>query len=83
MKASPSRMEIYATLGVPEVWRVAGGKLRIYCRNFEGIYDEAAKSPTFPSLPLGEVLALFEMCTGIDGLSQTRAIRDWGGEHRH
>jgi Uma2 family endonuclease len=46
------RLGIYAALGVPEVWRYDGEKLRVLILGAGGKYRERAKSVAFPSLPL-------------------------------
>ena len=47
-------MEIYAAIGVPEVWRCDGRALTIAVLTDEG-YAESDYSPTFPNVPLAGV----------------------------
>jgi Uma2 family endonuclease len=49
------RLAIYAALGVPEVWRFDGERLRVMALLPDGRYEEQAASPAFPFLPLNEV----------------------------
>ncbi len=45
------RLEIYATLKVPEVWRFVGEKLKVLVLAANGKYKERTKSLAFPALP--------------------------------
>jgi Uma2 family endonuclease len=48
-------LDVYESLGVPEVWHFDGEKLRaLRLRSGEG-YSEVAASPALPLLPLGEI----------------------------
>jgi Uma2 family endonuclease len=44
------RMEIYAGLGVPEVWRLKEGTLTYYRLSRDGKYVKSARSKAFPTL---------------------------------
>jgi len=53
---SQTQRETYEALGVPELWIYGQDKLKIYVlRN--GTYEESAISPTFPELPIAEMVA--------------------------
>jgi Uma2 family endonuclease len=52
---SPTRPEIYAALGVQELWRFQRGQLHIYILE-AGQYIESSMSPTFPQFDLGVIL---------------------------
>lgn len=77
---SPSlnKLPIYARLGIPEVWRYAGGRPEILVLSTDSVgYHAAAESPSLPSLT-SEVLARFLE----EGLSTpypawARAVREW------
>ncbi|MCA2629863.1 MULTISPECIES: Uma2 family endonuclease [unclassified Microcystis] len=45
-----NKLELYARLGVPELWRFNGEIWRIY-RLEKGVYQEEEFSPTFPLVP--------------------------------
>ena len=49
------RMDLYAALGVPEVWRWDGEHLRIGLRDDAGRYAAAERSRTLPFLPPAEI----------------------------
>ena len=53
--SDPGMLDVYAALGVPEIWHFDGEKLRaLELRPGKG-YREVAKSPALPMLPLGEI----------------------------
>jgi len=49
------RLPIYAALGVPEVWRHNGERLRVERLGPDGVYRHAAQSGVFPHLPIDEL----------------------------
>jgi len=49
------KLEIYARLGVPELWRFDGEDLTLLLLQAEGSYAESARSAAFPFLPMDEV----------------------------
>jgi Uma2 family endonuclease len=54
-RSALDRMAIYASLGVPEVWRFDGKTLKPFSLVKSGKYRSAAVSPSMPFLPLREV----------------------------
>ncbi len=64
------KLEIYAALGVPEVWIWRKGKLRVHLLRGGG-YRTTARSRCLPGLDL-ELL-----CRFLDRTSVTRAVRDF------
>lgn len=48
---SKTTLEVYAAIGVPEVWIYSKQQLKIYSF-VDGSYQEQSISPTFPDLPL-------------------------------
>jgi Uma2 family endonuclease len=52
---SKTTLEAYATLQVPEVWIYDEGTLRIHLLQTNG-YQESTISPTFPDLPITELI---------------------------
>ncbi len=74
--SSINRLDLYAALGVPEVWRYEGQKLTIY--QLEGkIYQECDRSPTFPILPPDEVVRFLELRKSVGENSMIRSFREW------
>ena len=72
------RMEIYAALGVPEVWRCDGRTLTIAVLADDG-YAESDHSPTFPSIPLAGIVEHLSLRSQTDETSIVRAFRAWVG----
>jgi Uma2 family endonuclease len=62
---SKTQMEGYISLGVPELWLCDRGELKIYTLQ-SGQYQSVSISPTFPRLPILDLVA--------DVLSQSSAI---------
>jgi len=75
--SSLNRMGIYGALRVPEVWRCDSEGLQIWLRKPDGSYELAAASPTFPTLPVGEVLPLLGQLVQMTDLPLIRALRAW------
>ncbi|WP_306441497.1 Uma2 family endonuclease [Halomicronema hongdechloris] len=69
------KLELYASLGVPELWRYNGREWRIY--QLQGRqYQEVEASPTFPTVPkskLYEFLALAQQ----DEVNADQQLRAW------
>lgn len=75
--SSLNRMSIYAALGVPELWRFDGESLQAY-ELLEGAYVLRLHSPTFPFLPLGEIVDLLHQSILIaDDRNLRRNLRTW------
>ena len=58
--SSINRLDLYAALGVPEVWRYDGSQLIIYQLQ-DGEYLVCASSPTFPQLTPSEIIRFLEL----------------------
>jgi Uma2 family endonuclease len=74
--SSVDRLDIYAALGVPEVWRYDGSRL-IILRLENGEYKECESSPTLPQLPPSEVVRFLELRQTMGETSLMRLFRDW------
>ncbi|HEY9645360.1 MAG TPA: Uma2 family endonuclease [Chroococcidiopsis sp.] len=67
----------YAALGVPELWRRNQNQLQ-FNRLIDGHYQEVPESPTFPGLPLQDLLPQYITQSRIQGRNQTlKAFRTW------
>lgn len=67
----------YEALGVPELWRKNGDRLQIMILQ-QGKYIEVAESPTFPNLPISEVLLEYlEQSKKIGRNKTIKAFRQW------
>lgn len=74
--SSLNRFEIYAALGVGELWRYDDGVLYIYQLQ-AGQYIECNNSPTFAQLPLGEIPQFLQESQRIGVMGMTRNFREW------
>ncbi|MBE9097193.1 MULTISPECIES: Uma2 family endonuclease [unclassified Tychonema] len=73
---SENSLQVYADLGVPEVWIYNGSRLRI--NRFEkGEYVEGEISLAFPSLPILEIVRFLDLAETMDYLELVKAFRNW------
>ncbi|MEG3969371.1 Uma2 family endonuclease [Microcoleus sp. T2B6] len=73
---SENTLQVYADLGVPEVWIYNGLRLRIN-RLENGEYVESEISLAFPSLPILEIVRFLEQAETMDYLELVKAFRNW------
>jgi Uma2 family endonuclease len=75
---SPSdrRLPIYASLGVPELWRFDGKTLKFYQLN-NGIYISVDRSPTFSWLPAEIVLEYLQKRLQLGEMQAIQAFKAW------
>lgn len=71
------RVAIYAGLGVGELWRHDGVRLRVFVLGADGKYEPRAASPTFPGMPLGQVDEFLRQSRDVDEVKWARAVRGW------
>ena len=77
-RRSIDRMKMYASMGVPEVWRYDRKKgLLIYQLSPSGKYLERPLSPTFPQIPLSEFHRLLKLRKEMTLTAVVRAFRGW------
>ena len=69
-------LQIYADLGVPEVWIYNGSRLRVN-RLENGEYVECELSLAFPSLPILEIVRFLEQAETMEYLELVKAFRKW------
>jgi len=70
------RLEIYAALQVPEVWRFDGEKLKVLILSNEK-YKERTKSLAFPMLPMKEFAQFVTKLGSADEVSLIQEFTDW------
>src|SRR5207253_602808 len=75
--SSLNRMDIYAALKVPEVWRWRDGKLTVYVLQADGKYAIAPASPTFPTIPLAGLAEFVARAGQMDQLTLKLEFRQW------
>jgi Uma2 family endonuclease len=74
---SNTQLDAYEGLGVPELWRYQEGQLQINVLQ-NGKYSLSTFSPTFPNLPIVEVISQFIRQSLTEGSSSTlKAFRLW------
>ncbi|WP_346294401.1 Uma2 family endonuclease, partial [Sphaerothrix gracilis] len=72
---SKAQLDAYVALGVPELWRYEKNRLNIYTLQV-GEYQLAITSPTFPALPVLELVAeVFEQSLQSSRSPALRAFR--------
>ncbi|MBW4431299.1 MAG: Uma2 family endonuclease [Pelatocladus maniniholoensis HA4357-MV3] len=74
--SSLDKLQIYASLGVSELWRYEEGVLRIYQLQ-QGQYVECSDSSTFAKLPLIEIARFLEESQRIGVMGMTKNFRNW------
>jgi Uma2 family endonuclease len=72
--SSLNKFNIYAALGVPELWRYRKQTLQVY-QLVEGKYDQTAKSLAFPFLPIAEIPGFIEQSKTIGQRTSVRLFR--------
>jgi Uma2 family endonuclease len=80
-RTAVDRMGIFAAFRVPEVWRYNGETIRVFLLGTDGKYAESATSPTFPGVPLKELVRFVQPNPSQDYLSVVRSFRTWLQEH--
>ncbi len=74
---SRTHPQIYAALGVPELWRFENGSLTLY-RLHNGEYQPTQYSPTFPNLPLTDIIPQSLKQIKLSGRNATlKQFRTW------
>jgi Uma2 family endonuclease len=75
------RMEVYAKLGVPEVWRFAGDEWHIHLLGADGTYQKFPVSAALPYLPVTELAPLMSESLHVGDLRERlRILRRWARE---
>lgn len=74
--SSINRLDLYADLGVPEVWRYDGRRFTIY-RLEAKRYQACDRSPTFPFLPPTEIVRFLELRKTTRETTLIRLFREW------
>lgn len=74
--SSMNRMDIYAALGIPEVWRFDGDRLSILCLQSEQ-YVEQERSQALPILSQADILHFLQLSQTMGETSWVRSLRQW------
>ena len=74
--SSINRLALYASLGVPEVWRYDGNRLIIYQLE-GGEYRVCDRSSTFPLITSSEIIRFLELRKSNGETTLIRLFREW------
>ncbi|MDY6783038.1 MAG: Uma2 family endonuclease [Cyanobacteriota bacterium] len=75
-RSSLDRLSIYASLGVPEVWRYDGKILTMYALEGEK-YQSCRVSPAFPFLNVSDLQHFLELSKTMKENALIRSFREW------
>jgi Uma2 family endonuclease len=75
--SSLDRMSIYASLGMPEIWRFDGETFTINLLQPDGAYADSAQSAALPALPPSAIVRFLEMSAELDETTLIRTFRAW------
>ncbi len=78
--SSIDRMEIYARLEVPEVWRWEQDQLQFWQLQ-EGQYSPVETSPTFPQISTATLMEFMTLLNTVDETTIIRRFRAWVREN--
>ena len=71
------RLQIYAALGVPEIWRWRKSVLTSYCLDADGKYLEREFSLNLPQLRVKDLEPFLDFELAADETSWIRKFRSW------
>jgi Uma2 family endonuclease len=79
--SSLDRLQIFAALGIPEVWRCKGRKLEFLHLQKTGTYRARATSRNFPGLPATVAARFLQQGRTTDTTAWIRSFRNYVREH--
>jgi Uma2 family endonuclease len=71
------KLDIYAGIGVPEIWRYDGEILSVLLLQADGTYALSETSRAFPFLPMSEVVRFLEEYDSANETRWGRSFRAW------
>ncbi len=74
--SSIDKLALYATLGIPELWRYDGTVLTFYSLD-NGTYQIVDRSVSFPILSAAKVLEFLDECQSSGVSNAVRSLREW------
>jgi len=80
-RSALEKLDLYAALGVPEVWRYDGRELHVYRLASEGRYEPSSASVVLPGFPVAEVQRILARSAAVGEVELTRSFRDWVRAH--
>lgn len=75
--SSLDKLAVYASFGVPEVWRYDGHSLRIATLRSDGTYEPSEKSPSFPAVPPADLERFLQRWAETDETAWAKEFRGW------
>ena len=77
-RSAINSLNIYAAIGVPEIWRFDGEDLHIHIRQEDGSYLESDRSLALPFVPPEEVVFWLKKAVEINSnMAWMRQVQDW------
>ena len=76
-RSALDRLDVYAGLGIPEVWRCDGEALTVHLLGDDGNYHPADRSRALPFLPVQELMPFLRQRTQVDETTLIRSFREW------
>lgn len=80
-RSSLDKEEIYAAIGIPELWRFEDERLTVRVLRDNGTYELVPVSPSFPDLPSEQIERFMHSRHGMGETEWIRAFRTWVTEH--
>jgi len=72
-----NRLNVYAALKVPEIWRFNGQRLQVFRLQPDGQHALVDRSATFPMIAISELEEFLQSSLGMDDSSLVRSFRVW------
>jgi Uma2 family endonuclease len=76
-RSAAQRLDMFAQVGVPEVWRFDGQTLRILVLQADRAYQPSGTSLSFPGIPIAELTRFLHPDSNRDLLTVLREFRSW------
>jgi Uma2 family endonuclease len=81
-RSALNRLDIYAALGAPEVWRFDGERLQVHLLGEGGVYTVSEQSKAFPFLRPAELVRFVEQRKTLGEVALLKAFREWVAEQK-
>ena len=76
------RLDIFAALGVPEIWRLEEDKVTVWRLQPEIAYSKSAESPIFPGIPISELSSFIGSDPTRTSVRWLHEFRQWAARFR-
>jgi Uma2 family endonuclease len=81
-RSALNRMGLFAKYKIPEVWRFDGETIRVCLLQADGTHKVVPESPTFPGIPIAELVRFLQPNPNVDNLTANREFRKWVRQHK-